>query len=125
MENPTIGKQEKIRSFQIRSDIVDGLRAYGIEGDKIPFSFQERIREFCEKYAKFPYVAGEHNQELWIQAAKRNPSEEGELKREEIFQYIEDKLGMKFSSSDRAGLKELFWGIMDDEDVKRKERSNL
>ncbi len=125
MENPTAGKQEKIRSFQIHSALVEGLRAYGIEGDKIPLGFRDRIRELCGKYTKLPYVVVESNQELWGQAAKRNPAREGELKREEIFQYIENQLGIDFSDSDKGELKELLWEIMEDEDLKQKERNSF
>ncbi len=125
MEIPTAGKQEKVRSFYIHSAMVDGLRAYGIEGDKIPLGFRSRIREFCDRYAMLPYRVGENNQELWNQAAKRNPAKEGELKREEIFQYIKNQLGIEFSDSDEKELKKLLWEITEDEDLKRRERDSF
>lgn len=125
MENPTTGKQEKIRSFQNHSVILEGLRAYDIEGDKIPLGFRDRIRELCDKYARLPYKIIENSQELLDQAARRNPKEERELKREEIFQYIKNQLGIEFSGSDEEDLKKLLWEIMDDEDLKRRERNNF
>ena len=46
--------------------MIDGLRAYGIEGDKIPLGFKDRIRELCGKYSKLPYVVVESNQETVV-----------------------------------------------------------
>ena len=123
MENPTAEKQERIKSFKIHSAIIDGLRAYDIEGDKISLNFKDRIRELCNRYAKLTSRESVSNNKLWEQAAKRNPKKEKDLKREEILEFIEGRLSIELSGSDETELKDLLWEIMDDEDLKQKSRN--
>jgi len=123
-------KEQWILANKIERIIYDGLRAYGIEPDKIP-EFTSRIRDVVKSFLQFPQrnIPTDHefqkvSNELWNKAAMRNPDKEDGIKRAEIWQFINQQLPLAIPQSEQTTLQNLVFEILEDEDSKRKKRKD-
>jgi hypothetical protein len=125
-----LNKEQWILANNIERIIYDGLRAYGIEPDKIS-EFTSQIRDVVRNLLQFPQrnIATDHKfqgviSQLWDKAAMRNPDKEGDIKRAEIWQFINQQVPLVMPQSEQEILRNLVFEILEDEDLKRKKRKD-
>ncbi|MDO8620011.1 MAG: hypothetical protein Q7R64_01530 [bacterium] len=125
-ENMPLGD---LRHITARRVILEGLRAVGIENDKIT-AFSRRLEDISLKLAvllkgEATATAQDESSSLLREASRTDPYKNTQKAKEHITQWIEHTLGLVNATEEiRMELETLVSDIVDDEVAKHKQRTH-